>query len=95
MTHLEKMELIAHLTTFISGVLKIAILIVALYAIEEGRQERRDAAAAREETLKVLSLVAAPADGRDVAADGSRFRAEFDAPRPVGALEETNAMEKQ
>lgn len=71
MTHLEKMELVAHLTTFISGVLKIAILLVALYAIEEGRQERKDAAAAREETLKVLSLVASDRnDGRDVAADG-------------------------
>ena len=73
MNHLEKMELVAHLTTFISGVLKIAILIVALYAIEEGRQERKDAATAREETLKVLSLVSSSAgvNGQDEVGDRS------------------------
>lgn len=74
MNSLEKIELTTHMTTLVSGVLKIIILIVALLALQEGRQERKDAAAARTETLKILSFCAACVDGtfNDEVADPRR-----------------------
>ena len=55
----EKLELAAHLTAFIGGVLKIVILLVALLALQEGRKDRVDAAQERAQTLKILTLCSA------------------------------------
>lgn len=79
------------MTTLISGVLKIVILIVALLALEEGRQERKDAAAARAETLKILSLCTASAD----AEDDLRYRAEETVGAPDGRLPESELTSEQ